>query len=230
MGSLSLTLREITQLTYFCSSVCSPRPWPPPKCILTMGCTGCTATHLTPCLATPLLATHGVGYPVSSYPGYPGSRVIYPGAVGAAGKSVVKFGTFLEINGVFERSGTLIVQGNFNIQQNGIFDLFSNGEAKFKAYIQSSRDLQGQNIMVELGTGATCAAAITASDALAPADRTNLATVNAPISFNGFYIAGNTAGHNINGERSKTTLSEAPMWLMIRDSTGVIGCSSAALT
>merc|ERR1712051_249814 len=40
MGSLSLTVREITQLTCFCSSASSPRPWPPPRCtILTMGCT-----------------------------------------------------------------------------------------------------------------------------------------------------------------------------------------------
>merc|ERR1739846_98714 len=40
MGSLSLTVREITQLTCFCSSASSPRPWPPPSCtILTMGCT-----------------------------------------------------------------------------------------------------------------------------------------------------------------------------------------------
>merc|ERR1712165_27761 len=206
MGSLSLTLREITQLTCFCSSVCSPRPWPPPQVYPYYGMYGMYGYPSYPVSGYPVAGYPGVGYPVSSYPGYPGSRVIYPGAVGAAGKSVVKFGTFLEINGVFERDATQtvpwIVQGNFNIQQNGIFDLFSNGEAKFKAYIQSSRDLNGQNIMVELRTGATCADAITTSNGQTTAQRTNLATVNAPPSFNGFYIAGNTAGHNIDGSQS----------------------------
>merc|ERR1712051_51053 len=63
MGSLSLTVREITQLTCFCSSASSPRPWPPPSCtILTMGCTKAIkdTTLATPCLvtqATLLLAT-----------------------------------------------------------------------------------------------------------------------------------------------------------------------------
>merc|ERR1711990_976238 len=63
MGSLSLTVREITQLTCFCSSASSPRPWPPPRCtILTMGCTKAIkdTTLATPCLvtlATLLLAT-----------------------------------------------------------------------------------------------------------------------------------------------------------------------------
>merc|ERR1712172_72466 len=63
MGSLSLTVREITQLTCFCSSASSPRPWPPPSCtILTMGCTKAIkdTTLAIPCLgtlATLLLAT-----------------------------------------------------------------------------------------------------------------------------------------------------------------------------
>merc|ERR1712051_1158849 len=55
MGSLSLTVREITQLTCFCSSASSPRPWPPPRCtILTMGCTKAIKDTT---LATPLLVT-----------------------------------------------------------------------------------------------------------------------------------------------------------------------------
>merc|ERR1739838_568333 len=60
MGSLSLTVREITQLTCFCSSASSPRPWPPPSCtILTMGCTKAIkdTTLAIPCLVTLLLAT-----------------------------------------------------------------------------------------------------------------------------------------------------------------------------
>merc|ERR1739838_1242203 len=55
MGSLSLTVREITQLTCFCSSASSPRPWPPPRCtILTMGCTKAIkdTTLAIPCLVT----------------------------------------------------------------------------------------------------------------------------------------------------------------------------------
>merc|ERR1739838_351365 len=55
MGSLSLTVREITQLTCFCSSASSPRPWPPPRCtILTMGCTKAIKDTT---LAIPWLAT-----------------------------------------------------------------------------------------------------------------------------------------------------------------------------
>ena len=129
------------------------------------------------------------GYPMSAYPGsvYPGSaypiygpgRVLpayYPQVVGqhvvgspATRTGVVKFGNFLEINGVFEQVATAtttvpmtIVKGNFNIQQNGILDIFSSNDAKFSMYVMSSTDLTGKNIKVTLATGADCVAAITA--------------------------------------------------------------------
>merc|ERR1712018_672260 len=63
----------------------------------------------------------------------------------------------------------LTVKGEFTIQQNGLFDIFSGGDAKFNAYIMSSTDLTGTNVYVKLGTGATCAAAITAASTTPPA-------------------------------------------------------------
>merc|ERR1712241_1399202 len=94
----------------------------------------------------------------------------------AATRGIVKFGNFLEINGEMETgmdladpvapatSNTLsVIKGTFSIQQNGILDLFSNGEAKFKAYIMSSKDLTGMNIKLWVGDGADCAAALAAT-------------------------------------------------------------------
>ena len=48
-------------------------------------------------------------------------------------------------------------------------------------------------------------------------------------SINGFYINGRTSGHNLDGTNGKTSLKGTDKWLMIADSTGVIGCSKAAL-
>ena len=53
--------------------------------------------------------------------------------------------------------------------------------------------------------------------------------VTVPPSINGFYITGVTTGYNIDGMNSKTSLMGATKWLMIADTTGVIGCSKAAL-
>ena len=145
---------------------------------------------LSTALAAPqYLYNYGMyGYPASYYPlgGYADPRIVYnplyqPGVVNyqpvvqdasAATRGIVKFGNFLEINGEMETGTTLVaasgttaattsvVKGTFSIQQNGILDLFSNGEAKFKAYIMSSKDLTGMNIKLWVGTGANCAAAL----------------------------------------------------------------------
>ena len=86
-----------------------------------------------------------------------------------ATRTVVKLGNFLEINGMFEEGTTLAagvtstIKGNFNIQQNGLLDLFSGNEAKITAYIMSSNDLTGRNIKLWIGTGATCEAALAAT-------------------------------------------------------------------
>merc|ERR1712207_107011 len=132
------------------------------------------------------------GYPmvqspmVSAYPlaGYPsvGQRIApYP----MAGiRNLITLGNFLQLNGVFEQVATATttvpattVKGNFNIQQNGILDVFSGNEAKFTMYLMSSTDLTGKNIRVHLGTGASCLAASTSLTA-------ELAMVNAPPSLN----------------------------------------------
>ena len=141
---------------------------------------------LSTALAAPqYLYNYGMyGYPASYYPlgGYADPRILYnplyqPGVVNyqpvvqdasAATRGIVKFGNFLEINGEMETGTTLdtatatvsVVKGTFSIQQNGILDLFSNGEAKFKAYIMSSKDLTGMNIKLWVGTGDTCELAL----------------------------------------------------------------------
>ena len=145
---------------------------------------------LSTALAAPqYLYNYGMyGYPASYYPlgGYADPRIVYnplyqPGVVNyqpvvqdasAATRGIVKFGNFLEINGEMETGTTLVaasgttaattsvVKGTFSIQQNGILDLFSNGEAKFKAYIMSSKDLTGMNIKLWVGTGDTCELAL----------------------------------------------------------------------
>merc|ERR1711944_378217 len=128
----------------------------------------------------PMVHSPMVNYPASYYPA---QRLIanYPtvGSPMAGTRNLIKFGNFLELNGVFEQVATATttapvttVKGNFNIQQNGILDVFSGNEAKFSMYIMSSNDLTGKNIKVNLGTGTLV----------------ELAMVNAPPSINGFYI------------------------------------------
>merc|ERR1711997_82222 len=156
-------------------------------------------------------------YPVAGYPGYP--RVIGGQVAQVAGtRNVVKLGSFLEINGKMEESTTdaLTVKGEFTIQQNGLFDIFSGGDAKFNAYVMSSTDLTGTNVYVKLGTGADCAAAITAA-ATAP----TLAMVNAPPSINGFSIPGHTKDHCIGCTTTgKTDLKGANSRLLITNAAG----------
>ena len=117
----------------------------------------------------PMVHSPMVNYPASYYPA---QRLIanYPtvGSPMAGTRNLIKFGNFLELNGVFEQVATATttapvttVKGNFNIQQNGILDVFSGNEAKFSMYIMSSNDLTGKNIKVNLGTGASCLAAST---------------------------------------------------------------------
>merc|ERR1711923_627578 len=170
-----------------------------------------------------------VNYPASYYPA---QRLIanYPtvGSPMAGTRNLIKFGNFLELNGLFEEVATATttvpvttVKGNFNIQQNGILDVFSGSEAKFSMYVMSSTDLTGKNIKVNLGTGASCLAAT--------GNLVELAMVNAPPSINGFYISGTTKGYNIDGMNSKTALMSATNWLVLTESGTVIGCSKTAL-
>merc|ERR1719510_587485 len=110
-----------------------------------------------------------VNYPASYHPAQ--RLVPYPVAGGspmAGTRNLIKFGNFLELNGVFEQVATATttapvttVKGTFNIQQNGILDIFSGSEAKFSMYVMSSTDLTGKNIKVNLGTGASCLLAST---------------------------------------------------------------------
>merc|ERR1712203_861006 len=138
----------------------------------------------------------------------------------AGTRDPISIGNYLEINGLFEKVTT--VKGNFNIQQNGILDVFSGSEAKFSMYVMSSTDLTGKNIKVNLGTGASCLAASTGTPV-------ELAMVNAPPSINGFYISGATTGYNIDGMHSKTALMSATNWIVLTESGTVIGFSKTAL-
>jgi len=183
----------------------------------------------------PMVQSPVVNYPAGYHPlaTYPNQRIItngYPMAAPVAGtRNLIKFGNFLELNGVFEQVATAtttvpmtVVKGNFNIQQNGILDIFSSNDAKFSMYVMSSTDLTGKNIKVNLATGADCVAAIAAG-------LTELTMVNAPPSINGFYISGTTPGYNLDGMNSKTSLMGATKWLVLTESGTTIGCSKAAL-
>jgi len=206
-----------------------------------------SAAMAAPQVYNPYYGTYGMyGYPSYGYPmvqspmaayprlGYPAAYPIsYPGMISsqagpAATRGVVKLGNFLEINGKMEEStaNSLTVKGEFTIQQNGLFDLFSNGDAKFNAYVMSSTDLTGTNVYVKLGTGADCATAITNA-----ATAATLAMVNAPVSINGFYITGHTKDHCIGCTTTgKTDLKGANSRLLITNAAGtVIGCSMMAL-
>merc|ERR1712113_243984 len=203
MGSLSRTVR---QLTCWSSSASSLPPWPPPL----YPYYGNYGMYGYPGYGYPMVQSPVVNYPAAYHPlaTYPNQRIItngYPMAAPVAGtRNLIKFGNFLELNGVFEQVATAtttvpmtVVKGNFNIQQNGILDVFSGSEAKFSMYIMSSNDLTGKNIKVNLGTGASCLAA-------SQGTLVELAMVNAPPSINGFYISGATKGYNIDGMNSKT--------------------------
>merc|ERR1712241_770766 len=110
--------------------------------------------------------------------------------------------------------------GYFTIKQSGLLDPFSGQEAKMNLYVKSTTDLNGKELKVQLGTGTDCTIAAVV----------DLATVTGPLfSINGFYINGRTSGHNLDGTNGKTSLKGTDKWLMIADSTGVIGCSKAAL-
>lgn len=179
----------------------------------------------------PMVQSPVVNYPAGYHPlaTYPNQRIITNGYPMAGTRNLIKFGNFLELNGEFEQVATATttapvttVKGTFNIQQNGILDIFSSNEAKFSMYVMSSTDLTGKNIKVNLGTGASCLAASTGT-------LVELAMVNAPPSINGFYISGATTGYNIDGMNSKTALMSATNWLVLTESGTVIGCSKAAL-
>merc|ERR1712165_110485 len=125
-----------------------------------------------------------------------------------------------------QRLALSTIKGNFNIQQNGLLDLFSGNEAKITAYIMSSNDLTGRNIKLWIGTGATCEAALAATGTSAPME---IAMVNVPPSINGFYVNARTTGFNIDGMNGKTSLMGANKWLLVTESGNGIGCSMASL-
>merc|ERR1712241_365542 len=207
MGSLSRTVRPLTCSS---SSAFSPRLWPPPSSTTHMGRTATLATATT--------QSNTQSTPLASSPPAP--------------RTVVKLGSFLEINGMFEEGTTLAtgvtstIKGNFNIQQNGLLDLFSGNEAKITAYIMSSNDLTGQNIKLHIGTGTDCAAALAATGTDAPVE---IAMVNVPPSINGFYVNARTTGFNIDGMNGKTSLMGATKWLLVTEAGVGIGGSMASL-
>merc|ERR1712241_1646145 len=150
------------------------------------------------------------------------------------GQRGLTFGNFMHINGEFKALATATtvrpvstVTGNFNIQQNGIFDLFSDNDAKFSIYLNGPLSLNGKNIMVHIGDGTSCALA--AANTL-----TQVASGTAPpFTINGFYLKGKTNNHNIDGSNGKTTLKGTNKWLVITEGgtalANVIACSDAAL-
>ena len=97
-----------------------------------------------------------------AYPAYQSNNVMT--------KSLINFGNFLQINGEFLADTTTTpartITGTINIQQNGLLDVVTGQDAKFSLYIQSTVDLNGKELKVQLGTGTDCtvAAAATGTD------------------------------------------------------------------
>jgi len=210
-----------------------------------MGCTD-TDTQVDTIQALPASTNPPAGYPLAGPPypvahydprilGYP----TYPQVVGSPVQRGITFGNFMQINGEFKKldgTGNGVglpnsdVTGNFNIQQNGIFDLFSDNDAKFSIYLNGgSTSLNGKNIMVHIADGTTCPLA-----AATVSDTTQVASGTAPpFTINGFYLKGKTNNHNIDGSNGKTTLKGATKWLIITEggstAADVIACSETAL-
>merc|ERR1719445_1136270 len=174
-------------------------------------------------------------------------------------RTILSLGNALELKGTFVTAAATgtgaaalpakTISGDFLIQQNGLLDLSTSMEAKMKVYLRSSTDINGKALMVRLGTGDTCDAAIAAIvDKNPPVGATAnppvLARASVPFfTINGFYITSPTMGHNIDGTNSKTSLKPTTAtgknWLLIQDGvipTGatvgtpgdanIIGCSS----
>jgi len=210
-----------------------------------MGCTD-TDTQVDTIQALPASTNPPAGYPLAGPPypvahydprilGYP----TYPQVVGSPVQRGITFGNFMQINGEFKKhEATDVVTGgrpasdvtgNFNIQQNGIFDLFSDNDAKFSIYLNGGSSLNGKNIMVHIGTGNDCDTALMTAGAV-----TQVASGTAPpFTINGFYLKGKTNNHNIDGSNGKTTLKGATKWLIITEggstAADVIACSETAL-
>merc|ERR1711953_1191235 len=121
---------------------------------------------LSSALAAPRYFPYLGYHPYSAYPAYPAyqpaSLLYYPQQrVGndAMTRSLIKFGNFLEINGMFMADATTTpartITGTLNIQQNGLLDVVTGADAKFTLYIQSTVDLNGKELKVQLGTGTT---------------------------------------------------------------------------
>merc|ERR1719367_1440074 len=175
-------------------------------------------------------------------------------------RTILSLGNALELKGTFVTAAAgsgptglpaKTISGDFLIQQNGLLDLSTSMEAKMKVYLRSSTDINGKALMVRLGTGDTCDAAIAAIVDKNPAVG---ATANPPVlarasvpffTINGFYITSPTMGHNIDGTNSKMSLKPTTAgttdknWLLIQDgviptgatagtpgNANIIGCSS----
>merc|ERR1719323_3016227 len=56
-----------------------------------------------------------------------------------------------------------------------------------------------------------------------------VSTVNVPPHINGFYVAGRTTGHNIDGMNGKTTVKGLHVQILDAAGTKIIGCTEAPL-
>ena len=121
----------------------------------------------------PYLGYHHPYSAYSVYPAYQPSPLLYYSQQRAdtdnnvMGRNLIKFGNFLEINGVFMADTTTTpartISGTINIQQNGLLDVVTGNDAKFTLYIMSTTDLNGKELKVQLGTGSDCTVAAAAT-------------------------------------------------------------------
>merc|ERR1712154_494180 len=183
------------------------------------------------------------GYPVGLY-GYPTynpisynpvlrQRIYGPPLVQDPNtRALINFQNFRVINQKFvaqtdaitmagDTTASQVIVGTVEVSQNPLTDFLNGNDAQFKIYVQSSgtTDLTGMNVQVELAADCITAATGTAV----------VATVNAPLQLNGFYISGRTTGFNIDGMNGMTSLTGMRMQILDAAGTSILGCTEGAL-
>jgi len=174
---------------------------------------------------------HGypVGYPARAVPSYPGGYPYQPAYQPAypSGSPTVDSRTFLGIPSLLTWSAKLDVKGNFKKDTTttpartveGTVEIYQNpatgSNSKYNIYINGGNDMANKKYKIAAASSCT-------------ATGMDIVEVTAPfILINGFWVSGIADMFNIDGADSKTSLKG--MFLTVSDSTGVIGCTDAAL-
>jgi len=154
--------------------------------------------------------SYPIMYPGRVAPGYP-----YPSAIPAVdSRLLITHSAFMSVAGALEADTTttpaLAVTGTVEFHQNPA----TGSNSKYKIYLNGA-DMANKKYTI--GVNADCTAA-----------GTTLTDVTAPFFLiNGFWVSGISDTMNIDAADSKTSVKG--MFVTVSDSTGVIGCTKAAL-